>query len=124
MHTHSDYKNEAAAVLKEYTNLSNKIVIENSLESIRNVVESTNIPSIDRDIIEKSINNLKVAIQSEPSHLHQKESIESRVTPIYAEEEKVLAALGLGNKSVKEPELYNQSFSRDMERNIDIGINH
>merc|ERR1711893_509671 len=54
--THSDYENEVAAVLKEYTDLSNKIVIENSLESIRNVVEATNIPSIDRDIIEKSIN--------------------------------------------------------------------
>ena len=62
---------------KEYTDISNKTVIENSLESIRNAIEVANIPPSNRDIIEQSINTLKTAIDiTENTH-------SDKVTPIH-----------------------------------------
>ena len=44
---------------KEYTELSNKAVIEHSLEFIRTAIEVNTIPPVNRQIIEQSIYNLK-----------------------------------------------------------------
>ena len=61
------------SALKEYTDLSNKIVIENSIESIRNVIEVTNIPPINRHIIERSIDTLQTAIDISEYSISDKE---------------------------------------------------
>jgi hypothetical protein len=69
----SDYVTEDTSALKEYTDLSNKIVIENSIESIRNVIEVTNIPPMNRQIIEKSIDTLQTAIAISENSISDKE---------------------------------------------------
>ena len=53
---------EYSDLSKEYTDLSKKIVLENSIESIRNVIEVTDIPLINRHLIEQSIDRLQSAI--------------------------------------------------------------
>jgi len=64
----------SAPVHKEYTDLSNKTFIENSLESIRNAIEVNNIPPVNKHIIEQSIHNLQTAITN---------TISDKVTPIH-----------------------------------------
>ena len=65
----SDYVTEDTSAMKECTDVSNKIVIENSIESLRNVIEVTNIPSINRQIIDKSIDTLQTAIYISENHV-------------------------------------------------------
>ena len=48
---------------KEYTDLSNKAVIENSLDLIRTAIEGNTIPTGNRHIIEQSIYNLQTAME-------------------------------------------------------------
>ena len=150
---------EYSDLSKEYTDLSKKIVLENSIESIRNVIEVTDIPPINRHIIERSIDRLQSAIDisencrsevndvfgttsssldkdyiphfvrtgfpltSLPGSEEEKQpsGTKTKVSPLSVDEERVREALGMSSKITTDDSLlYNPSFSKDRERNIQV----
>ena len=119
----------------------NNDIIEDSLETIRNVLASANIPVDNREIIEKSLTTLRNAIDLPPVNSCEDTSIPppavlqsddwtsavpgddsecyAAVTAAAAEhEDRVREALGIASQPVPElsDSLYNENFVSDRER--------
>jgi len=116
---------------KEYTDLSSKPYIENSLESLRTAIDVTNIPTTDKHNIEQAVTNLQEVIAPPVSgEVGGGDGVRSwsviktpeKVAPISVEEDRVREALGLPTKTCTTvPGIsYNPTFSGDRERNTEV----